>query len=116
VNQTWTVKALVASIAAALVLAAAPAHAEDATALSLTIKGHHFTPAELTAPANKPIVIEVTNEDSTPAELESKPLRVEKVVAGGAKVKLQVRGLAAGRYRFYDDYHEDTTEGFLVVK
>jgi uncharacterized protein (DUF2141 family) len=117
VNQMWTVKVSIASMAAALALVAAPlAHAEDATTLSLAIKGHHFTPAELEAPANKPIVIEVTNEDSTPAELESKPLRVEKVVAGGAKVSLQIRGLAPGRYRIYDDYHEDTTEGFLVVK
>ena len=38
------------AIPVALALIAAPlAHAEDATTLSLSIKGHHFTPAELTA-------------------------------------------------------------------
>ena len=61
-------------------------------------------------------VIELTNQDSTPSEFESKTLRVEKVVAGGGKVTLQIRALTPGRYRFFDDYHEDTTEGFLVVK
>ena len=116
-SQIWKVKASAASIAAALVLLAAPiAHADDVAPLSVTLKGHHFAPTEIEAPANKKIVLEVSNQDSTPAELESKALRVEKVVAGGGKISVQIRGLAPGRYRFFDDYHEDTAEGFLVVK
>ena len=59
----------------------------------------------------------MNNLDPTPAEFESKSLRVEKVVPGGGKITLQVRPTdSPGRYRFFDDYHEDTTEGFLVVK
>ena len=57
-----------------------------------------------------------SNLDATPAEFESKTLRVEKVVAAGGKITVQIRPLAAGRYRFFDDYHEDTTEGFLNVQ
>ena len=115
--QISKVKASAAAIAAALALAAAPlAHAEDATNLSVALKGHRFTPAEVDAPANKKILLEVSNEDPTPAEFESKALRAEKVVAGGGKVTIQIRALTPGRYRFFDDYHEDTTEGFLVVK
>ena len=111
------VKAVVPSVAVALALAGAPlAEAQEATIVSVALKDHRFIPAELTAPANKPVVVEVTNQDPTPAEFESKTLRVEKVVAGGAKIKVQIRALSAGRYRFFDDYHEDTTEGFLVVK
>jgi hypothetical protein len=103
--------------ALALALGAAPlAYAQEATTLAVALKGHRFVPAELTAPANKPVVIVVTNQDSTPSEFESKTLRVEKVVAGGAKISVQIRPLAPGRYRFFDDYHEDTTEGFLVVQ
>jgi hypothetical protein len=90
--------------------------AEDSATVSVTLKDHRFSPAEPNAPAAKPIVIEVTNLDSTPSEFESKTLRVEKIVPAGKKVSIQVRPLAAGRYRFFDDYHEDTTEGFLVVK
>ncbi|HTZ67023.1 MAG TPA: cupredoxin domain-containing protein [Roseiarcus sp.] len=95
---------------------AALAVAEDSARVSVTLKEHRFSPAEPTAPAGKPITIDVTNLDSTPSEFESKTLRVEKVVPAGGKISLRVRPLAAGRYRFFDDYHEDTTEGFLVVK
>ncbi len=90
--------------------------ADEAAKVSVTLKDHRFSPAEPTAPAGKPIVIEVDNLDVTPSEFESKPLRVEKVVPGGGKVTIRVRPLNPGRYRFFDDYHEDTTQGFLVVK
>lgn len=89
--------------------------ADDAVTVKLTLKDHKFSPAEPAVPAGKPIIIEVTNADPTPAEFESKTLRVEKVVVGGGKITLQVRPLTAGRYRFYDEEHENTTEGFLVV-
>jgi heme/copper-type cytochrome/quinol oxidase subunit 2 len=110
-------KAAILSSAVALALCGAPlARAQDAVSLHIALKDHRFVPAELAAPANKPVVIEVTNQDPTPSEFESKTLRVEKVVAGGAKITVQIRALAPGRYRFFDDYHEDTTEGFLVVQ
>ena len=101
----------------AISLAVAPAAwAEESFQVKVSLKDHRFVPAEPAAPANTPITIEVTNLDATPSEFESKTLRVEKVVAAGAKITVQVRALAPGRYRFFDDYHEDTTEGFLVVK
>jgi hypothetical protein len=90
--------------------------ADDATRVSVTLKDHKFSPAEPTAPAGKPIIIDVSNLDATPSEFESKTLRVEKVLPGGGKIAVQIRPLGPGRYRFFDDYHEDTTEGFLVVK
>ena len=86
--------------------------ADDSARVSVTLKDHKFSPAEPTAPAGKPIIIDVSNLDSTPSEFESKTLRVEKVVPGGGKISVQIRPLAPGRYRFFDDYHEDTTEGF----
>jgi Cupredoxin-like domain len=90
--------------------------AQETAVVKLTLKNHRFEPAEPHAPAGKPFTIEVDNLDGTPAEFESKTLRVEKVVAAGSTITLQIRALAAGRYRFFDDYHEDTTEGFLVVQ
>jgi hypothetical protein len=112
-KHSSTIKASVVALA----LCGAPfAHAQDATSLQTTLRDHRFVPAELTAPANKRIVLEVTNEDKTPAEFESKALRAEKIIAGGAKITLQIRALAPGRYRFFDDYHENTTDGFLVVQ
>jgi plastocyanin len=104
------------AIALASGASAPAAMAEDAARVEVSIRDHRFQPAEPTAPAGKPITIEVTNLDSTPAEFESKTLRVEKVVVGGGKITLKVRALTPGRYRFFDDYHEKTTEGFLVVQ
>ena len=88
----------------------------DENVIQLELKNHRFAPAEISAPANKPLTLQVSNRDATPAEFESKALRVEKVVAGNAQVTVQIRPLAPGRYRFFDDYHESETEGFLVVR
>jgi hypothetical protein len=104
------------SLAVVMGLGAPLALADDAARVSVTLKDHKFSPAEPTAPAGKPIIIDVSNLDATPSEFESKTLRVEKVVPGGGKIAVQIRPLGPGRYRFFDDYHEDTTEGFLIVK
>ena len=81
-------------LALTIVLATGPfALAEDSAKVSLTLKDHKFSPAEPTAPTGKPIVIDVTNHDSTPSEFESKALRVEKVVPAGGKISVQVRPL-----------------------
>jgi hypothetical protein len=112
----------IAALAIGLLAAVGPgawapvAWAEDAATVRLSLKDHRFQPAEARAPAGKPITIEIRNLDATPAEFESKTLRVEKVVTGGGTITVQIRPLAAGRYRFFDDYHEDTTEGFLNVQ
>jgi plastocyanin len=106
-------------LALAIALAAgvaAPALADDATQVQLSLKDHKFEPAESTVPAGKPIVIQLANQDATPAELESKELRFEKVVAGGGSITVKVRALKPGRYRFFDDYHEVTTQGFLIAQ
>ena len=111
------VKKFGGGFALALSLAAivSAARAED-NVIQLELKNHRFAPPEISAPANKPLTLQVSNQDPTPAEFESKTLRVEKVVAGNAKITVQIRPLAPGRYRFFDDYHENETEGFLVVR
>ena len=89
--------------------------AQDAVTLNISMKDHRFQPAELQAPAHKPIVIVVKNLDPAPAEFESNMLRVEKVVTGGGTITLRIRPLEPGRYRFFDDFHPET-QGYLVVK
>jgi hypothetical protein len=108
------------ALAGALIgLAAVPggkeAWAQQRTTIQLTLKNHRFEPAEPQAPAGQPLIILLRNLDQTPAEFESKTLRVEKVVVGGGQVNINIRPLAAGRYRFFDDFHEET-QGFLVVE
>jgi heme/copper-type cytochrome/quinol oxidase subunit 2 len=106
----------IAAVALAGALAAPlPAGADEPAKVTVTLENHKFSPAEPTAPAGKPIVIEVVNRDGTPAEFEAKALRVEKVVTGGKTIAVNVHPLKPGRYRFFDDYNEATAEGFLVV-
>lgn len=89
--------------------------AQESAAVAVSVKGHRFEPAELHAPANKPLAIRVKNLDSGPMEFESSALRVEKVIAANGEGVVNVRALAPGRYEFFDDFHQQT-RGFLVVQ
>src|SRR5215467_14569274 len=98
------------------VAAQAPAaQAKDIVTIEISIKDHQFQPAEVTAPANTPITLKVKNLDATPAEFESGPLRVEKVIAAGTEGVINLRSLKPGRYEFFDDFHKGT-KGILVVQ
>jgi hypothetical protein len=107
----WTSLAL----AFAVTLGASTVHAQQTANISVSVKNHKFQPAELHAPANVPIVINVKNLDATQMEFESVSLRVEKVIAGNGQGSIRVRPLAPGRYEFYDDFNQQA-EGVLVVK
>jgi hypothetical protein len=89
--------------------------AEDPTTIQISVKNHQFEPAEVRGPANKPILLRVKNLDATPMEFESASLRVEKVVAANSDGVINLRPLQAGRYNFFDDFHQQTT-GVLVVE
>jgi hypothetical protein len=104
-------------IAAATLIVTAPATPALAqeTSLSISVKNHRFQPAELSAPANVPITLHVKNLDPTPMEFESVSLRVEKVVTGNSQGIVRLRPLSAGRYNFFDDFHQETS-GTLVVR
>jgi plastocyanin len=93
-----------------------PALAQETIELTLTVKDHKFDPAQLEAPAGKPIALRVKNLDPTPMEFESNSLRVEKVLTGNGEGVVNIRPQKAGQYEFFDDFHASTTKGILVVK
>jgi Cupredoxin-like domain len=97
-------------------LTAAGAQAQTATEIQLSYKDKKFDPAEISAPANTPIVIKLKNLDAKAMEFESKTLHVEKVVAGNTDVTINVRAQKPGRYEFFDEYNEKVARGALVVK
>jgi hypothetical protein len=92
------------------------AQAQQATEIQLSYKDKKFDPAEISAPANTPIVIKLKNLDAKAMEFESKTLHVEKVVAGSTDATINVRAQKPGRYEFFDEYNEKTARGALVVK
>ena len=109
----------VSNAAVAAILAVAMvgvARAENSVEISLSYKDKKFDPAEITAPANTPIVIKFRNLDKDAMELESDSLKIEKVVAAGKDATIKVKAQKPGRYEFFDEYNEKTARGALVVK
>jgi hypothetical protein len=102
-------------LAAALVIGAGQIALAQDTTLQLTVENGQFSPTELKAPANKPLVIVIKNNGAKPIEFESVSLRVEKVIAAKSQGSVRVRALAPGRYEFLDDFNK-STKGTLVVQ
>lgn len=101
-------------IAAAL---AAPASLRaDETPYVLTIKDHVFQPAVLEVPAGEEFEIIVRNEDATPEEFESIELDREKIVSGGAEIRVRIDALKPGKYDYYGEFHMETAFGQIVAK
>jgi flagella basal body P-ring formation protein FlgA len=107
---------LLTAFCVASAVAAAPAQAQSATEIQLSYKDKKFDPAEVSAPANTPIVIKLKNLDVKAMEFESKTLKFEKVVAGSSDATINVRAQKPGRYEFFDEYNEKAARGALVVK
>jgi heme/copper-type cytochrome/quinol oxidase subunit 2 len=93
----------------------APAWAEDPS-FSLSLKDHHFTPAEITIPANTRVRFIVKNQDPTPAEFESDDFHVEKVLPAGATMTVLIPALKPGTYEFHDEYNEAASKSRLIAK
>ena len=103
------------ALVATAFLTSAGTRAQQATAIGISVKGHHFQPSEIRAPANKPLTLRIKNLDTTAMEFESVSLRVEKVVAPGSEGIINVRPLTPGRYEFFDDFHQEA-HGTLVAQ
>jgi Cupredoxin-like domain len=116
-RATWPVKTLVAItlLGIGILFASEPGHTQQSASVAISVKDHHFQPSQISATANRPIIIRVKNLDSAPMEFESVSLRVEKVIAAGSEGVVNVRALAPGRYEFFDDFHQQT-RGTLIVR
>jgi plastocyanin len=115
-SQMLSKATLVAAVALASIAVTGAAKAQSATEIQLSYKDKKFDPAEISAPANTPIVIKLKNLDAKPMEFESKTLKIEKVVAAGGDATINVRAQKPGRYEFFDEYNEKVARGALVVK
>jgi heme/copper-type cytochrome/quinol oxidase subunit 2 len=77
--------------------------------VSLTIKERRFAPTDVAVPTGQRLRIEVSNEDNVPAEFESTDLHIEKIVVPGGKITVFTGPLKPGTYKFFDDYHPETS-------
>ena len=105
-----------AVLAGSAVTGFVPAGAEDTLTLDVVLKNGAFEPKELKVPAGKAVTLTVKNETNAAAEFESKGLKIEKIVAANSQIIVRLRPLTKGKYLFVDEYHEDTTQGYLIVE
>ncbi|MEO8847096.1 MAG: cupredoxin domain-containing protein [Casimicrobiaceae bacterium] len=103
-------------VLAALTAFASGAIADEVVKFTLVARDGHFSPPSLEVPAGKRIKIEIANEGTTPMEFESLPLKVEKVLGPGARSSVVINPLKPGQYPFFDDFHPDTSKGFIVAR
>ena len=101
--------ALAAALCAAASLAAA-----DSGPVQIDIKAQAFAPAEIHVPAGVKVQLHIVNDDDLPAEFESTDLSREIVVPAHRDVKVYIGPLDAGRYRFFNDFHQES-QGYVVV-
>lgn len=99
-----------------LLAVSASASAADMPEFHLTIKDQKFEPAQLTVPANTKFKLHVTNNDTTPSEFESNEFNREKIVLPNSTISVFIGPLDKGSYKFFDDFHQDTGKGVLVVE
>ncbi|HEY1773286.1 MAG TPA: cupredoxin domain-containing protein [Gammaproteobacteria bacterium] len=91
------------------------AQAADNPPVQIDIKAQAFQPAEIQVPADVKVELHVVNDDDLPAEFESYDLGREIVVPAHDQVKVFIGPLKAGRYKFFNDFHQES-EGYVVVK
>ncbi len=95
--------------------AAGVARAEEPAVFALTLKDHHFSPAQITVPTGQRFRIQLENQDASNSEFESYDMKFEKIVVAGGKVTVWAGPLHPGTYKFFDDYHPDEAVGTAVA-
>ena len=88
----------------------------QAQEFTITIKDNRFEPAELRVPAKKRFTVYVVNDDATPEEFESLPMKVEKIIPGKSKALIRIGPLDPGRYDFIGEFHAETAKGVMIAE
>ena len=114
-GRSSTLVALAVSLALLATAAHSPA-ADGPEQIAVTIENHRFRPDEIKVKAGKPFTLVVTNKDAKPEELESKDLRVEKVIPAGRTASIRVRALKPGSYPFFGEFNPTTAQGRIVAE
>ena len=108
-------KRLPLALLLAATLAPLAAQAELPT-YELSLNDGHFTPAVLEVQAGQRFKIILKNIGQGPAEFESTPLRVEKVLSPGVTTFVVFLPLKPGQYPFFDEFNTQLPEGSILAK
>ena len=105
---------LIAVIATLVTITAGGAAAAETT-VTLALKDHRFTPAEVAVPAGQPIRIVLINEDAVTEEFDSGDLMVEEMVTPKGRTSFVIGPLEAGTFTFMGEYHPKTAQGRITA-
>ncbi len=87
-----------------------------APAFTLRIKDHKLIPDKLTFPKGERVELTVTNEGPGTEEIESKTMRLEKIIPEGKTVTLRIGPLKPGTYELFGEFNLASCTGTVVVE
>ncbi|MFK8040464.1 MAG: cupredoxin domain-containing protein [Rickettsiaceae bacterium] len=90
--------------------------ANNVIEIDITIKDHVFSPNVIEVEPGKKIRITVHNQDNTMEEFESFDLKREKIIPPKSSSTIILAPLKNGKYYFFGEFHEETANGYLIVK
>jgi len=94
----------------------ARAQSSELPTYEVVAKDGRLSPERIEVPAGKRIKLAIRNEGRGPIEFENLDLRVEKVLAPGARSFVVTPALRPGSYTFVDEFHQDTGRMQLIAK
>ena len=104
-------------LAAAVLACAAPAMAQDdMPTFQVIVNDGQISTRRIEVPAKTRFRVVMVNKGKTAAEFESLPLGIELVVAPGLTRSRVLPGKSPGEYKFFDEFHMNTTQGVFIVK
>jgi hypothetical protein len=101
---------------AASVASAPTARAEELPTFAVTLVSGRIEPSRLEVPAGRKFKLSLRNENAGPSEFEARDLRIEKVLAPGARSFVVIHPLKPGTYRFFDEFHPGAPDMELVAR
>ncbi len=102
--------------ALALAFLLSPLLAVAADDITIVIKDHKFSPAEVRVPAGQKVKLIIDNQDATPEEFESAELNREKVIAPKSKAAVWIGPLKPGKYPFMGEFNQATAKGVVIAE
>ncbi|MGH7767722.1 MAG: cupredoxin domain-containing protein [Candidatus Binatia bacterium] len=90
--------------------------AAEGTIVELRFEKRRFEPQSITVPAHRPFKIKIVNASKEAIEFESFKVNREKVIGPGETVTIAMPALKPGSYDFYDDFHQDVSQGIITAK
>lgn len=99
-----------------MVLAHATFASDDTPTFKIDINNHVFNTDIVVVPANTKIKLIVHNHDRTAEEIESRSLKIKKIILGNREAFLFIGPLPEGDYSFMGAFNRRTATGVIRAK